>query len=100
MPTFFAPEAHEKPLTPEGRARTIAAFDLPQGEPPELSNAEMRRDVLAALMSPSAIRYWRNQRQWLSLDMATPLQRASVNVHCQVSCREPFVRDSHCLAAA
>ncbi len=65
MPTFFAPEAYENPLTPGGRARTIAAFYLAQGEPPELSNAEMRRDVLTALMSPSAIGYWLNQQQWL-----------------------------------
>jgi hypothetical protein len=65
MPTFFAPEAYENPLTPAGHARTIAAFYLAQGEPTELSDAEMRRDVLTALMSPSAIGYWLNQRHWL-----------------------------------
>lgn len=65
MPTFFVPSAYENPLTPEGRARTIAAFYLAQGDPAALSGAEMRRDVLTALMSASAIGYWLNQQEWL-----------------------------------
>lgn len=67
MPTFFVPSAYERPLTPEGRARTIAAFYLAQGDPSALSGAAMRRDVLTALMSKSAINYWLNQREWLEL---------------------------------
>lgn len=67
MPTFFVPSAYENPLTPEGRARTIAAFYLAQGDPPTLTGAEMRRDVLTALMSVSAVSYWLNQREWLEL---------------------------------
>ncbi len=55
------------PLTPEGRARTIAAFYLAQGDPSTLSDAEMRRDVLTALMSKRAVDYWLNQQQWLEL---------------------------------
>lgn len=65
MPTFFVPSAYESPLTPEGRARTIAAFYLAQGDPLVLSGAAMRRDVLTALMSKSAIGYWLNQKEWL-----------------------------------
>lgn len=67
MPTFFAPSAYVNPLTPEGRARTIAAFYQAQGNPSTLSDAEMRRDVLTALMSKRAVDYWLNQQQWLEL---------------------------------
>lgn len=67
MPTFFVPGSYENPLTPEGRARTIAAFYLAQGNPSELGHAEMRRDILRALMSPSAVNYWLNQRGWLEV---------------------------------
>jgi len=67
MPTFFVPGSYENPLTPEGRARTIAAFYLAQGNPHALGGGEMRRDVLRALMSPSAIDYWLNQKEWLEV---------------------------------
>lgn len=65
MTTFFAPGAYENPLTAEGRARTIAAFYLAQGNPSSLSHGEMRRDVLTALMSPRAVGYWLNDKGWL-----------------------------------
>lgn len=65
MATFFVPGSYENPLTSGGRARTIAAFHLAQGNAGMLSKAEMRRDVLAALMSPRAVGYWLNDKGWL-----------------------------------
>ena len=65
MPTFFAPRQYENPLTEQGRARTIAAFYLAQGNPDHLTGAEMRRDILNKLMSPRAVGYWLNDREWL-----------------------------------
>ncbi len=65
MPTFFAPRQYENPLTEEGRARTIAAFHLAQGNVDRLTDAEMRRDVLNKLMSPRAVGYWLNDKEWL-----------------------------------
>ncbi|MEX5684691.1 hypothetical protein [Pseudomonas silesiensis] len=67
MPTleFFIPGDYENPLTPSGRGRTIAAFHLAQGDVEDLSKQiEMRRDILKALMSPSAVSYWIAQN-WL-----------------------------------
>lgn len=58
---FYLPANYENPLTPSGRGRTIAAFHLAQGDAGELSHQEMRRDVLVALMSPSAVGYWLDQ---------------------------------------
>lgn len=65
MTTFFVPGTYENPLTAEGRARTIAAFHLALGNSSSLSKAEMRRDVLGALMSPRAVGYWLNDKGWL-----------------------------------
>jgi hypothetical protein len=65
MPTFFIPRHYENPLTEQGRARTIAAFHLAQGNSDVLTSAEMRRDVLNKLMSPRAVGYWLNDREWL-----------------------------------
>jgi hypothetical protein len=65
MTTFFAPGTYENPLTAGGRARTIAAFHLAQGNADTLTKAEMRKDVLTALMSTSAVGYWLNNRKWL-----------------------------------
>lgn len=65
MPTFFAPRQYENPLTEEGRARTIAAFHLAQGNVDQLTDTEMRRDVLNKLMSPRAVGYWINDKEWL-----------------------------------
>ena len=65
MTIFFAPGTYENPLTASGRARTIAAFHLAQGNADTLTTAEMRRDVLTALMSPRAIGYWLNDKEWL-----------------------------------
>lgn len=62
--SFFIPGAYENPLTPSGRGRTIASFHLAQGDTAELSKAEMRRDILNKLMSPSAVNYWLSQG-WL-----------------------------------
>lgn len=67
MTTFFAPGTYENPLTAGGRARTIAAFHLAQGNADTLTQAEMRRDVLNALMSPRAVGYWLNDKNWLEL---------------------------------
>lgn len=67
MTTFFAPGTYESPLTAGGRARTIAAFHLAQGNTDILTKAEMRRDVLNALMSPHAVSYWLNDKNWLEL---------------------------------
>ena len=67
MTTFFAPGIYENPLTAAGRARTVAAFHLAQGNVDSLTNAEMRRDVLNALMSPRAVGYWLNDKKWLEL---------------------------------
>lgn len=67
MTTFFAPGTYENPLTAGGRARTIAAFHLAQGNADTLTKAEMRRDVLNALMSPRAVGYWLNDKNWLEL---------------------------------
>lgn len=57
---FFIPGKYENPLTESGRGRTIAAFRLAQGDVTVLTNAEMRRDVLSGLLSPSAVSYWLN----------------------------------------
>jgi hypothetical protein len=65
MTTFFSPGTYESPLTAGGRARTIAAFHLAQGNTDALTKAEMRRDVLNALMSPRAVGYWVNDKNWL-----------------------------------
>lgn len=65
MNTFFVPGAYENPLTASGRARTIAAFHLAQGNADTLTKAEMRRDVLNSLMSPRAVGYWLNEKKWL-----------------------------------
>ena len=65
MPTYFVPGTYENPLTPEVRARTIAAFYLTQGKPSALGKTEMRRDILRELMSPRAITYWLNDKEWL-----------------------------------
>ena len=65
MPTFFAPRQYENPLTEQGRARTIAAFHPSQGNMDNLTDAEMRRDVLNKLMSPRAVGYWSNDKEWL-----------------------------------
>lgn len=62
---FFIPGKYENPLTESGRGRTIAALRLAQGDVPALTNAEMRRDVLSALMSPRAVSYWLNEKGWL-----------------------------------
>lgn len=62
---FFVPGSYENPLTAAGRARTIAAFHLAQGNVEQLSNLEMRRDVLNSLMSPRAVGYWLNDKCWL-----------------------------------
>ena len=62
---FFAPGKYEVPLTVAGRARTIAAFHLAEGDKERLSQTEMRRDVLAILMSPSAVNYWLRTKGWL-----------------------------------
>lgn len=63
--TFFVPGVYENPLTAAGRARTIAAFHLAQGNIDVISKSEMRRDVLAALMSSRAVGYWLNEKGWL-----------------------------------
>ena len=68
MPRFFAPTQYENPLTEQGRARTIAAFHIAQGDIVSLSEMnEMRRDVLNKLMSPRAVGYWLNDKEWLRL---------------------------------
>lgn len=61
----FVPSAYESPLTEAGRARTIAAFHLAQGNLGTLSSIEMRRDVLTSLMSARAVGYWLNDKGWL-----------------------------------
>lgn len=62
---FCAPGHYDSPLTPDGRARTIAALHLAQGDVEALSKeTEMRRDILKRLMSPSAVSYWIGQG-WL-----------------------------------
>lgn len=65
MPKFFAPRQYENPLTEQGRARTIAAFHVAQGNVDTLTDAEMRRDLLNKLMSPRAVGYWLNDKEWL-----------------------------------
>lgn len=62
---FYIPHNYDNPLTPSGRGRTIAAFRLAQSDVTVLSPAEMRRDVLTALMSTSAVNYWLNTQKWL-----------------------------------
>lgn len=62
---FYLAGNYENPLTALGRARTIAALFLAQGNVEELGNGEMRRDVLNALMSPRAVGYWLNDMGWL-----------------------------------
>lgn len=58
---FFILGKYENPLSEVGRGRTIAALRLAQGDVTVLTNAEMRRDVLSTLMSPSAVSYWLNK---------------------------------------
>lgn len=67
MPTYYAPAQYENPLTEQGRARTIAAFHLAQGNVDTLTDAEMRRDVLVKLMSQRAVSYWLNDKEYLVL---------------------------------
>ena len=67
MPTFFAPRQYESRLAEQGQARTIAAFHVAQGNVDRLTDSEMRRDVLNKLMSPSAVGYWLNGKEWLRL---------------------------------
>ena len=63
---FYLPGNYDSPLTATGRARTIAAFHLAQGDVDVLTNSAMRRDVLTALMSASAVTYWlHDARAWL-----------------------------------
>jgi len=63
---FHIPNAYDNPLTESGRGRTIAAFRLAQGDVETLTTlAEMRRDVLTALTSTSAINHWLNSQGWL-----------------------------------
>jgi hypothetical protein len=64
---LYCPGAYVNPLTPDGRGRTIAAFLVTQGSDLELSNVEMRRDMLNDLMSPRAVGYWLNDKGWLEL---------------------------------
>lgn len=66
-PPFFAPRQYEKRLTEHGRARTITAFHVAQGNADQLTDAELRRDVLNKLMSPTVVRYWLKDRGWLRL---------------------------------
>ena len=60
----FIPGTYENPLTEAGRARSIAACLVAQGNVAEIGHGEMRRDVLTALMSPSAVNYWLNSKGW------------------------------------
>jgi hypothetical protein len=62
---FHVPGEYDSPLTASGRARTIASFHLAQGDADILTKAEMRRDVLNALMSPTAVSYWLGTQEWL-----------------------------------
>jgi hypothetical protein len=62
---FHVPGEYDSPLTASGRARTIAAFHLAQGDADTLTKAEMRRDVLNVLMSPAAVSYWLGTQEWL-----------------------------------
>ena len=62
---FFLPGDYDSPLTSSGSARTIAAVHLAQGNVDVLTSADMRRDVLSALMSASAVGYWLSPQGWL-----------------------------------
>ena len=64
MPIYHAPRQYEQHLTSSGRARTIAAFHIAQGDVDRLGTSDMRRDVLLILMSKSAINHWLDQK-WL-----------------------------------
>lgn len=64
---LYCPGAYVNPLTPDGRGRTIAAFLIAQRSDSELANIEMRRDILNDLMSPRAVSYWLNDKEWLEL---------------------------------
>lgn len=55
---FYAPGNYESPLTPEGRARTIASFQICCAPQELAKDVPMRRDVLRNLMSPRAVSYW------------------------------------------
>lgn len=65
MPNFtlYSSGVYENPVTAVGRGRTIAAFHIAQ-DSNLLSVAEMRRDVLTFLTSPTAVKYWLSKR-WL-----------------------------------
>ena len=63
--TLFQPGNYESPLTAEGRARTIAAFEICIGGHGLAKDVPMRRDMLRTLMSPSAVSYWLEQ-DWLA----------------------------------
>lgn len=64
MPKFYLPGSYTSSMH-SMRARTIAALLVAQGNPRFLTNGEMRRDVLTALMSKSAVNYWLNEKGWL-----------------------------------
>lgn len=64
MPTLYTPGPYPQHLTPDGRARTIAAFHVAQDDVDKLTTREMRIDVLRALTSDTAVRWWIKQR-WL-----------------------------------
>lgn len=56
--TFHVPGNYESPLTAEGRARTIAAFELCLPKRNLCKGEPMRRDILRSLASPRAVSYW------------------------------------------
>tara|TARA_R110001583_G_scaffold193035_1_gene360434 strand:+ start:1851 stop:2252 length:402 start_codon:yes stop_codon:yes gene_type:complete len=63
---FYIPSKYDNPLSASGRGRTIAAFHLLQDNSDVLTkDKEMRRDILSKLMSPSAVNYWLNEKNWL-----------------------------------
>ena len=62
--TFYLPGDYESPLTAEGRARTIAAFEICLPNSTLTKGTSMRRDILRSLASPRAISYWLEQG-WL-----------------------------------
>ena len=65
MPNFtlYSSGTYENPVTEIGRGRTIASFHIAQNSN-HLTAAEMRRDVLTFLMSPTAVGYWLRKR-WI-----------------------------------
>jgi hypothetical protein len=73
MFTLYAKKHYDMPFPGNvDRAMTIAALRVAQGRQENLTAQPIRRDVLTFLMSPRAVGYWLNERDWLEKNPNNP----------------------------